>query len=84
MGGGLVEGPWVGGGSHVPCVRDDDVVKGSVLFAEAGEAYSEDHGCVQSCCATMRWVGGEAWWTCWRELFEIAEVLPGESGHVHS
>ena len=26
-------------GGDVPCVREDDVVEGSVLLAEAGEAY---------------------------------------------
>jgi hypothetical protein len=30
-------GNWLGG--NVPCVRNDDVVEGSVLLAEAGETY---------------------------------------------
>lgn len=43
-----------------PGVRDDDVVKGSVLLAEAREAYAEDHAGFWG----WGWVDGvrRRWW----------------------
>jgi hypothetical protein len=48
----------VGLGGDVPGVRDDDVVEGSVLLAEAGEAYPQYH-CVMCGCGLLRAGWGE-------------------------
>ena len=42
-GGGWGKGGGKGGKRGAPGLRDDDVVEGSVAFAEAGEADFEDH-----------------------------------------
>lgn len=55
---------------------DDDVVEGCVLFAEAGEADSEDH-CVVCGGGWFVAIGDSRCWSCWRYLFGLAGDLPG-------
>jgi hypothetical protein len=46
-------------GVGVPGVRDDDVVEGGMLLAEAGEPYAEDH------CGMWRLMGRRGAWRLW-------------------
>lgn len=75
---------WGGFACFVPGMGDDDVVEGGVLFAEAGEADSHDHGFLLFVARRerVRWEAGSCRFVRLSSEILGAEVEPWGFGYV--